>query len=134
MSNHLKVAMIDLILSLQRKGWSQRRIAIELEIDRETVARYLKLARAAPKPAIAPSGSDSSESAPKTAIAPPGSSGLEIVTHAVVPTLSSASERNSHARGRPSDCEHWHGTEQQFGGIFDHEDFSALAPRALSGE
>ena len=61
MSNRLKVAMIDVILSLHRKGWSQRRIATELEINRETVARYLKQARAAPKPANAPSGSDSSE-------------------------------------------------------------------------
>jgi len=46
MSNHLKVAMIDLILSLRRKGWSQRRIATELGINRETVARYLKHASA----------------------------------------------------------------------------------------
>jgi transposase len=107
MSNHLKVAMIDLILSLHRKGWSQRRIAIELEINRETVARYLKLAGAAPKPAIAPSGSDSSGSAPKPAIAPPGSSGLEIAASADVPTLSSAIDRSSQARGRPSDCEPW---------------------------
>jgi transposase len=57
MSNHLKVAMIDLILSLYRKGWSQRRIATELDINRETVARYLELARTAPKPANAPPGS-----------------------------------------------------------------------------
>ena len=78
MSNRLKVAMIDVILSLHRKGWSQRRIAAELDINRETVARYLKQARAAPKPAIAPSGSDSPEPAPKPAIAPPGSDSLEI--------------------------------------------------------
>ena len=66
MSNLLKVAMIDLILSLHRKGWSQRRIAAELEINRETVARYLKQARAAPKPAIAPPGSDSRRASAKT--------------------------------------------------------------------
>jgi transposase len=107
MSNRLKVAMIDVILSLHRKGWSQRRIATELEINRETVARYLKQARAAPKPAIAPSGSDSPEPAPKPAIAPPGSSGLEIAASTGVPTLSSASDRGSQARGRPSDCELW---------------------------
>ena len=40
MSNLLKVAMIDIILSLYRKGWSQRQIATELGINRETVARY----------------------------------------------------------------------------------------------
>jgi transposase len=91
MSNRLKVAMIDVILSLHRKGWSQRRIANELGINRETVARYLRRAREAPKPAIAP----------------PGSSGLEIVACAVVPTLASASNRGSQARGRPSNCEPW---------------------------
>jgi len=91
MSNRLKVAMIDVILSLHRKGWSQRRIANELEINRETVARYLKQARAAPKPAIAPTGSDS----------------LEIAPNADVPPLSLACERSSQARGRPSDCEPW---------------------------
>jgi transposase len=107
MSNHLKAAMLELILSLQRKGWSQRRIATELEINRETVARYLKLARAAPKPATAPPGSNSPEAAPKPAIAPPGSSSLQSAASAGVPTLSSASERNSQARGRPSDCEPW---------------------------
>ena len=49
MSNLLKVAMIDLILSLHRRGWSQRRIASELGINRETVARYLKRARVGAK-------------------------------------------------------------------------------------
>jgi hypothetical protein len=57
MSNLLKVAMIDTILSLRQRGWSQRRIARELSIDRETVARYLHQHAAAPKPAIAPLGS-----------------------------------------------------------------------------
>ena len=107
MSNRLKVAMIDLVLSLHRKGWSQRRIATELEINRETVARYLKQARAAPKPANAPPGSDIPEAAPKPANAPPGSSGFEIAASAGVQTLSSASDRSSRARGRPSDCEPW---------------------------
>jgi transposase len=107
MSNRLKVAMIDVILSLHRKGWSQRRIATELDINRETVARYLKLARAAPKPAIAPSGSDSPEPAPKPAIAPPGSDSLEIAPNADVPPLASANNDGNRARGRASDCEPW---------------------------
>ena len=77
MSNRLKVAMIDVILSLHRKGWSQRRIAAELDINRETVARYLKRARAAAKPAIASSGSDSPEPAAKPAIASSGSDSPE---------------------------------------------------------
>ena len=45
MSNLLKVAMIDLVFSLHRQGLSQRRIARELGINRETVARYLKPGR-----------------------------------------------------------------------------------------
>jgi transposase len=107
MSNRLKVAMIDIILSLHRKGWSQRRIAVELEINRETVARYLKLARAAPKPAIAPSGPDSPGPAPKPAIAPPGSDSLEIAPNADGSPLASASDGGSRAHGRPSGCEPW---------------------------
>ena len=73
----IKVATIDIILSLHRRGWSQRRIAAELDINRETVARYLKRAKSAPKPANAPTGSDTLESASKPANAPTGSDTLE---------------------------------------------------------
>jgi transposase len=57
--NRLKMDIQHAISSLSRNGWSQRRIARELGIDRETVARYRKLARQAeqPKPAISPAGS-----------------------------------------------------------------------------
>ena len=41
------------IYSLHDKGWSQRRIARELGLNRETVGRYLRL----PKPAISTAGS-----------------------------------------------------------------------------
>jgi IS30 family transposase len=57
MSNLLRVAMIDRILSLHRQDLSQRQIARELGINRETVARYLRQHRDASKPANAPSGS-----------------------------------------------------------------------------
>jgi transposase len=107
MSNRLKVAMIDLVLSLHRRGWSQRRIATELEINRETVARYLKQAGAAPKPANAPPGSDIPEAASKPANAPPGSSDVETAASADFPTPSSASHCSSRTRGRLSDCEPW---------------------------
>jgi transposase len=73
MSNLLKVAMIDIILSLHRKRWSQRAIARELGIDRETVARHISRARSAPKPANAPIGSIAPDEAPKPANAPIGS-------------------------------------------------------------
>ena len=52
MANQLTMALIDTIQRLRQQNWSQRRIALELEIDRETVSRYLRLAEA-PKPASA---------------------------------------------------------------------------------
>jgi transposase len=65
MANQLKVAKVLSIKSLHAQGWSQRRIARELGINRETVARYL---RESSKPAKAPPGSGD----PKPAKAPPG--------------------------------------------------------------
>src|SRR5271156_4959911 len=64
MSYLIKVATIDIILSLHRRGWSQRRIAAELDINRETVARYLKRAKSASKPANAPTGSENVQTGP----------------------------------------------------------------------
>jgi predicted DNA-binding protein (UPF0251 family) len=52
MSNLLQVAMIEAIRSLHQRGWSQRRIARELGIDRETVARHLRAATDHSKPAM----------------------------------------------------------------------------------
>ena len=70
MANQLKMDMVNAILTLKQRGWSQRRIARELGIDRETVARYLHRQGVDPKPATnAPPGSDS----PKPANAPTGS-------------------------------------------------------------
>lgn len=40
-SNVLKVSLQATIYSLHDRGWSRRRIARELGIDRETVGRYL---------------------------------------------------------------------------------------------
>ena len=74
MANQLKMAMANAILTLQQRGWSQRRIARELGIDRETVARYVSLPGADPKPATnAPTGSDG----PKAASVPLGSDGQD---------------------------------------------------------
>jgi predicted transcriptional regulator len=54
MSNVLKVSLQTTIYSLADRGWSQRRIARELGINRETVGRYLRSADA--KPAILTAG------------------------------------------------------------------------------
>jgi len=77
MSNHLKMATSQAIQQLQSLGWSQRRIARELGIDRETVKRHLNLLQNATgggsKPATAPTGSEGSK--PATFVPSPGPSG-----------------------------------------------------------
>ena len=65
MANHLKVAKVLSIEALHAQGWSQRRIARELGINRETVARHLKKNS---KPAKAPTGSDAVGADSKPAI------------------------------------------------------------------
>src|SRR6516162_11520777 len=101
MSNLLKVAMIETILSLRQRGWSQRRIARELGINRETVARYLRQPPAPPKPAIAPLGSSLTEDTSKPAIAPLGSDGA-------LPSVEQPPcAEGPPAVGRPSDCAPW---------------------------
>ena len=44
MANRLKMALIDSITTLHKQGWSQRRIARELGINRESVSRHLRQA------------------------------------------------------------------------------------------
>jgi hypothetical protein len=56
MSNVLKVSFQETNCTLDGRGWSRRRIARELGIVRETVGRYLLLA----KPAISTPGSEES--------------------------------------------------------------------------
>lgn len=85
MVNQLKVANVLSIKALHAQGWSQRRIARELGIDRETVARYLKEASKPapastgsndPKPAKALTGSEGNADVSKPAKAPIGSGSL----------------------------------------------------------
>jgi transposase len=117
MSNQLKVVMIETILSLHQRGWSQRRIARELGIDRETVARYLRHVPRPAKPAIAPTGSAGLDGHAKPAIAPIGSTlGEDTSNPANAPIGSSRPDpqitpappgQEPPAPGRPSDCEPW---------------------------
>ena len=59
MANRLRMAKVHSIQTLRSQGWSQRRIARTLGVDRETVARYVHAAAAElqnqPNP---PAGSD----------------------------------------------------------------------------
>ena len=66
MSNRLKMPKIQSILALREQGWSFVRIAEQLGIHRDTVARCV---RRHSKPTEAPPGSE----APKPTQAPPGS-------------------------------------------------------------
>jgi len=68
MTNRIKITVEKAIIAYARLGWSRRRIARELGIHRETVARYMELAA---KPAIVPPGAEGS----KPAIVPIGKSG-----------------------------------------------------------
>jgi len=71
MANRLKMAVVNVISTLKQRGWSNRRIARELAINRETVKRHLDLARNGSNPAInATPGPEDSKPATN---APPGS-------------------------------------------------------------
>ena len=104
MSNQLKMAQVQSILALSVRGWSQRRIARELGVDRETVARYVGLASA--NPAKVPTGSDGPGvvgEASSPAKVPTGSDeGLLAFSAELLPTNSSVP-----AVKRRSDCDPW---------------------------
>lgn len=78
MANQIKMAVRDSIYALYDKGWSRRRIARELDLDRETVSRHLRLrAVDPPKPAISPTGINDGDGGAKPAISPLGSAGRQ---------------------------------------------------------
>ena len=105
MSNQLKVVMIETIVSLRQRGWSQRRIAKELGINRETVARYLRQPPTPAIPANAPPGSLTVATDANPAIAPSGSLAADVA--APPPGVEGHSQA-----GRLSDCEPWRVTIQ----------------------
>ncbi len=125
MANRLKMATVQSIISLHARGWSQRRIARELGVDRESVSRHLRLARESapaarsdrepPEPAIAPiSGPGSEPPTPANApIAPAGSADSKPANAPILATGSAALETllegpsEAAASGRQSDCESW---------------------------
>jgi transposase len=72
MANRLKMARIHAIIGLLEQGWSYRRIAREVGVDRETVTRYDRLRRNRSNAAVSPPGSGQSEGS-KPAISTPGS-------------------------------------------------------------
>jgi transposase len=91
MANRLKMATVQSILTLHERGWSQRRIAIELGVNRETVSRYVELARQASHPV-----SDAVSKPANAPIEPAGESALS--KSAIAPIQSP---------GRHSSCQPW---------------------------
>jgi len=45
MANRLEMATVDSILRLPAQGRSQRQIAVDLQVDRKAVSRYVRLAK-----------------------------------------------------------------------------------------
>lgn len=85
MANRLKMAMVQALLTLHARGWSQRRIARELGIDRETVARHIRLAAA--NPAISLTGSEAG--LPASPAIPPAGSDPPSPAHPAIPLTGS---------------------------------------------
>lgn len=68
--NRLKVSQQETIVTLWKRGWSARRIARELGLDRDTARKYIRLAKAE---SATPSPGVDSSSGPKPATLSPGS-------------------------------------------------------------
>jgi transposase len=99
MSNQIKMATTTSLIELYERGWSQRRIARELGLNRETVTRYIRMhAAQGAKPAIPPAGSNGADG-PKPAIPPAGTDGPADSKPAISPAGIS---------GRPSLCRPHH--------------------------
>ncbi len=95
MANRLKMARVQSILSLHAQGWSRRRIARELCVDRETVSRYVQLDQQSPA-AVELDGGIS-----KPANAPISRSGSPALVEPSIAPIESTGP------GRRSDCELW---------------------------
>jgi transposase len=107
MANLLKMADRETILTLYRRGWSQRRIAAELGINRETVARHIRLADSLPKPANAPTGAAADHDAPKPANAPTGAEHPDGTLERTATTPGTPPEPHPLGSRRASGCEPW---------------------------
>jgi transposase len=97
MANILKMANIHAIIGLLENKWTYRRIARELGVDRETVARYDRLRRSRDsKPAIVATGSGCTD-IPNPAISTAGSESC-LFADLFFPS-------SGRSPGRPSECE-----------------------------
>jgi transposase len=105
MANRLKMALIDAILSLKARRWSNRRIACELGVDRDTVARHLQRAASA-NAAKAPIGSSSPPAEANAAKAPLDSLNPPVEANAAKAPIGSGAAAEASDPTR-SACEPW---------------------------
>lgn len=105
MSNQLKMTEVQSILALSDRGWSQRRIARELGVDRETVARYVGLASA--KPAQVPTGPGVVGEESNPAKLPTGSEGRPTGDEVVLAEPVVIAAARPMTVKRRSDCDPW---------------------------
>jgi transposase len=136
MANHLSMANIDFIVTLHQRGWSQRRIARQLDINRETVARHLKAHAAGSKPAIAPIGSEgiAASSKPATAENAPIGSGTG-AEETVGALLRGDSLPGSSRSDQPGDATAWAwntGSSSLFAGTAEQQSATAESPAGPS--
>jgi len=85
MANQLKMAEVQAILALARGGWSNRHIARQLGVHRETVGRHLRLSTPSDsKPASAPIGCEGAPTAglisPKAGFVSAAGAWREVIT------------------------------------------------------
>ena len=111
MSNHLSMSNQQAIIGLIERGWSQHRIARELDLDRKTVRRHVRLNQAAKSP-IPTAGS----AEPNSPI-PTAGSGLGRKSHceAVAVQIQEALEMGLSAQRIYQDLV----TESQFAGSYE---------------
>jgi len=103
MANRLKMANISAILALRERGWSRRRIARELGVHRETVGRYVRLAREGPESAQLIAGS--AEAEPAKVIAGSGPPGEPIPAKVLTGSAGPASAISGGTSVARSRCE-----------------------------
>ena len=104
MANRLKMAQVNAIEALLGRGWSRRRIARELGVDRGTVSRYARLASEESNPAIPTAGAGPPgvpPDSPNPAIPTAGSD----TPAESKPAISTAGSATPGAGGRRSHCE-----------------------------
>ncbi len=108
MSNFLKMDLVNAIQALKSKGWSKRRIAGELQIDRQTVRKHIRAAsNSPPVPLPATAQVDSGQNHP---LSTPGSERPSDQNHPLSTLgnseVTAAIERVfAEPSGRPSKCQ-----------------------------